>query len=147
MSQGTLFAPRSSDVPTLHVTNWNSTRLHGSGRKLSIMARPRPWEHGDGRVVDLTPVADDLMAFQQGQIDRDEYRRRYLASSRPAGPGSVVGDHGLRTDGGTFVRDGDTLLCGCSRSDAAEGRCHRSWAAEALAHVGWRVILDGVEVR
>jgi hypothetical protein len=41
------------------------------------------------------------------------------------------------------VVDGDTLLCACSREEAAAGRCHRVWLAEQLVAAGWRVVLDG----
>ena len=42
-----------------------------------------------------------------------------------------------------IVEDGGTLCCCCADAD----RCHRSVAAEVLAASGWRVVLDGVEVR
>lgn len=45
-----------SDRPTLHLTNWSSRRLHGPGRRWSIMARPRHWERGDGTCIPLTPL-------------------------------------------------------------------------------------------
>lgn len=40
-----------SDRPTLYLSNWSSHRTpgcHGPGRKLTIMAAPRRWEHGAG---------------------------------------------------------------------------------------------------
>ena len=37
-------------TPTLYITNWSLRKLHGPGRLLTIMARPRPWEHGVGRI-------------------------------------------------------------------------------------------------
>jgi hypothetical protein len=134
--------------PTLHVTNWSSKKLHGPGRKLTIMAKPRAWEHGDGRVPALTPRAEDLEAVRGGTIDFAEYKRRFerrivtIAILVPGG-----GLQGIDRAGGNFrVADGDTLCCACSREAAARGECHRVWAAEALARAGWRVILDGKEL-
>ena len=139
-----------SDRPTLHVTNWSSWRLHGPGRKLTIMAAPRRWEHGDGVVRTLVPNVLDLMDFQAGTITLDRYRVGFLfrmehfsKDPNDLTPGMLAAkcDHGT-----LFVRDGDTLCCACSRADAAAGRCHRAWAAPYLVRAGWRVILDGVEV-
>lgn len=139
------------DRPTIHVTNWSSRRLHGPGRALTIMARPRAWERGVGRVPWLTPADSDLRDAKAGRITLDEYRSRFeaytggLASRGHLDPGelAVVLYDGSGSDA---VRDGDTLCCACSRADAAAGRCHRVWAAQALARAGWRVLLDGVEV-
>ena len=63
--QLSMFAPKKPTGPTLYVTNWSSVRLHGPGRRLSIMARPRTWEHGDGLVSALAPRVDELEALQQ----------------------------------------------------------------------------------
>ena len=130
--------------PTLHLTNWASRKLHGPGRRLTIMAAPRRWEHGDGAVPDLTPRLHDLRAVRSGAITFDEYRGRFLASTRgPLAPWGGGSGDGLRTLGGLFVRDGDTLLCACSCAAAAANQCHRVWAADLLTGAGWRVILDG----
>jgi hypothetical protein len=135
-------------VSTLHLTNWSSTKLHGPGRVLGIMARPRSWEHGDGCVPDLMPHPDDLLELRDGRISIGTYRARLLARLRVAykargglGPGQ------LWMADGDIVQDGDTLCCACSRDEARDGRCHRVWVAHALARCGWRVVLDGVEVR
>lgn len=132
--------------PTIHLTNWSSRKLHGPGRKLSIMARPRAWEHGDGRVAAFVPDARDLAAVRAGTIDVAEYRRRCeaLFQRERHWPGMLVADD--QSLGMDEVRDGDTLLCACSREAAARGECHRVWAAAALARAGWRVVLDGTEV-
>jgi hypothetical protein len=131
---------------TVFLTNWSSRKLHGPGRKLTIMAKPRAWEHGEGTVRELVPAAEDLEAIRSGRIDLAEYRRRYFAMLGPADwqmddlkPGSL----GLRTSL-TPVQDGDTLLCACSKEAASKGECHRVWAAEALQKAGWNVVLDGV---
>jgi hypothetical protein len=149
-------------TPTLYLSNWSSSRsvgLHGPGRKLTIMAKPRAWEHGEGRVPLLTPSGTVLPLLQAALADRTDaaamaaYRsafeavlggaerllrpRRLLAH---AGPGGMGG--GLTSE----VCDGDTLCCACSRAEAAAGRCHRAWVAPFLARAGWRVLLDGAEV-
>lgn len=134
-----------ADLPTLHITNWSSTKLHGPGRKLTIMARPRAWEHGEGRVPACTPLAGWLEAIRSRSIDIDTYRcwiEERLAEHELA-PGGLVA-----ISGGSFVPvvDGDTLCCACSRGAAGRHECHRVWVAAALARAGWRVILDGVEV-
>ncbi|HYD02593.1 MAG TPA: hypothetical protein VEB22_15305 [Phycisphaerales bacterium] len=133
-----------TDRPTLHLTNWASRRLHGPGRKLTIMRRPRAWEHGDGRVAALIPGLRDLADVQDGTLDLDGYiaRCRVHFSTFPLPPGQLWTTAG----GGTPVADGDTLCCACSRANAAQGACHRVVAAELLAAAGWRVLLDGMEV-
>ena len=134
------------DRPTLHLTNWSSRKLHGPGRKLTIMAAPRRWEHGDGRVPAIVPPLDWLREALGGTLALEEYRRRYedrLSGLSFLAPGALRAD---TPPGWVDVRDGDTLCCACSRADAAAGRCHRAWAAPFLVRAGWRVILDGVEV-
>lgn len=140
--------------PTIHVTNWSSRQLHGSGRKLTIMRVPRAWEHGVGRVPALIPRRPDLLAVRAGEITHEEYARRCRehfgrtpADLTPGGTGAF-GYPGLWTTagGGSAVADGDTLLCACSREAAARGECHRVVAAQLLAAAGWRVVLDGTEV-
>lgn len=139
-----------ADRPILHLTNWSSRSLHGPGRRLSIMARPRAWEWGDGRVGLLVPDALDLVEHQEGRMSLDRYRERFLARvRRDARDGLLAPGILTWTDGTSLsgpVLDGDSLLCACSRADAAAGRCHRAWAAPWLVRAGWRVILDGVEV-
>ena len=131
--------------PTLHVTNWSSRKLHGPGRLLTIMARPRPWEHGVGRVPSCTPTAGALDRVRAGTMTIDDYRahveRRVL--DHPHGPGGLTA---ISDGDAPPVADGDTLCCACSRAEAAAGRCHRVWVAHLLARAGWRVVLDGVEV-
>jgi hypothetical protein len=45
------------------------------------------------------------------------------------------------------VKSGDTVCCACARSERAAGRCHLAWAVPFLVRAGWRVVLDGEEVR
>lgn len=132
--------------PTVHVTNWSSTKLHGPGRKLTIMAAPRQWEHGDGFVAALRPRRSDLADARTGRMDLDEYRRRFRwGLAQRAEAGALAPGHLEWGSSGAVrhVSDGDTLCCACSRAEAAKGRCHRVWAAEALHEAGWRVVLDG----
>lgn len=141
--------------PTIHITNHSSRKLHGPGRRLTIMARPRRWEWGEGRVRCLMPLPLDLDLVRSGQITIDQYRRRFeegLPSNRRLAPGELrftpEADEALDLRAEVLtqpVRDGDTLCCACSRDEAAAGRCHRVWVAAALAKAGWRVVLDGVE--
>lgn len=142
-----------AERPTVYVSNWSSHRTeghHGPGRKLSIMARPRAWEHGDGCVPWLTPADSDLLDVKAGWIDGNEYQRRFevfvgmLEACGHLAPGELAVGRVARGIGA--VVDGDTLCCACSRDDAAAGRCHRVWAAHALVRAGWHVILDGQEV-
>jgi hypothetical protein len=142
--------------PTLHITNWSSRTLHGPGRKLSIMSAPRRWEHGDGSVAFLTPELTHLRGLQSGEMSMMEYQfaieARWEVFAWRLQPGALLiddqgDDHeGIGADPARRVRNGDTLLCACSRETAARGECHRTWAARVLAGAGWRVLLDGVEV-
>lgn len=151
-------------MPVLHVTNWSSTKLHGAGPILTIMALPRAWEHGAGRVDVLLPSPVDLRAVQAGTLSPDGYRAIFEAKmERALQEGALqphVGlmytpEHRLTAVISTAsaanvtpfaVEDGSTLCCACSKQKAAEGHCHRTWAAAALARAGWDVILDGVRV-
>lgn len=139
-----------ADAPTLHVTNWSSRKLHGPGRKFTIMAAPRHWERGDGLCWFLTPSPLLWELVWTERIDLTEYRRQFkerLATRRQRGelqPGELFAAHDGRK---LYLRDGDTLCCACSRDRAAAGECHRVWAATALARAGWRVILDGKELK
>lgn len=149
-----------ADCPTIFLSNWSSSKtpgMHGPGRKYTIMAAPRSWEHGDGTVGMLVPNLQDLILAKRRIIDVDEYKRRFLATVNERCTNGINGDAlaeatvdaQLAPDVlmSTYqaVRSGDTLCCACSRDDAAAGRCHRSWAADLLVAAGWRVVLDGVE--
>jgi len=142
----------SNQRPTLYLSNWSSHRTpgcHGPGRKLTIMAAPRAWEHGEGRVVWLTPDERDLRDAKAERISVDVYRERFETFARlHLGRGHLAPGELITTtaDGSRSVEDGDTLCCACSRDEAAAGRCHRAWAAPLLVAAGWRVVLDGEEV-
>jgi hypothetical protein len=134
---------KMADRPVVHVTNWSSKRLHGPGRKLTIMARPRAWEHGDGRVPAATPHPQWLEDVRSGAIDFEFYATliRTKLTEAPHRPGELVA---IVNGAEVLVADGDTLCCACSRDEAAAGRCHRVPTAQALAAAGWAVVLDGV---
>lgn len=135
-----------SDRPTVYLTNAASRKPphRGPGRVWTIMAAPRGQfgEAGEGAVRALVPPLDWVRAAKGGELPWGDYRRRYLelleGRREQLDPGALV----ARDD--QQVQDGDTLLCACSRANAAEGRCHRVWAAQALADAGWHVVLDGV---
>ncbi len=134
--------------PTLYVTNWSSTKMQGPGRCYTIMARPREWEHGEGRIPLLVPPTEWLDLVRAGAMSAAEYERRYIGRVKALsrlGPGYLkasVERRGVLV----IVKDGDTLCCSCSRDQAALRRCHRVWVAEVLVRAGWRVILDGRDI-
>jgi hypothetical protein len=130
-----------SERPTIHVTNHSSRKLHGPGRRLTIMAKPRVWEHGDGAVPAAIPNPEWLDGAKSGRIPMAEYHLLIAGRLR----GYDLTPRRLMSSVGP-VEDGDTLCCACSRDEAAAGRCHRVWVAAALARAGWRVLLDGAEV-
>lgn len=139
--------------PTLYVTNWSSKKLYGPGRRWTIMARPRQWEHGQGFVPLLVPITRDIRRVRRDPAEMMAYRADYLRvlATYDLSPGAlrVVPEPGLGVEvderGMALVQDGDTLCCGCSREAAANSECHRVWAAEMLIQAGWRVVLDGQE--
>lgn len=143
------------DKPTIYLSNWSSARSeghHGPGRAFSIMARPRAWERGQGRVWKLTPGEWCVRDVKAGRMSREDYRRLYEGSVEQwlkiglLLPGVLEAQKGeVTSDDITPVRSGDTLCCACSREKAGEGGCHRAWAAPFLMRAGWRVVLDGVE--
>lgn len=109
---------------------------------LTVMALPRDWEHGQGRVPAATPQRSVFRQHRNGRITTEAYRAHIVERMGrfPVGPGEIKAIVEGRV---VPVGDGDTLCCGCSRDKAAEGRCHRVWVAEALLGAGWRVVLDG----
>lgn len=145
-------------MPTLYLSNWSSYRtpgMHGPGRKFTIMARPRLWEHGEGVVIALTPQGFEVSAMQKAVADRNDteaasnYREMIEArwTNGSVFPMAMPPKQLLAfADGPLYVESGDTLCCACSVAEARAGRCHRTWAAPFLVRAGWRVILDGAEV-
>jgi len=159
-------------TPTLYLSNFASHRtpgMHGPGHVYTIMARPRRWEHGDGRVTVLLPPAAEIPRLVRLVQERrgggwvgapslddvgatafrelPEYRAAcedyWSAYAVLLPPGALSARTECRI---VPVADGDTLCCACSVAEARAGRGHRAWAAPFLARAGWRVVLDGVEV-
>lgn len=154
-------------TPTLHLTNWSSRTLHGPGRKFTIMAKPRAWEHGEGIIHALVPTDQpaervgaarayyarmwlDAALAARGTTDEERtmliYRAEYRSQLHTWGlaalaPGRLFANT-RPYDWSVCISDGDTLLCACARG----AECHRRWAAPFLVRAGWRVLLDGVEV-
>ena len=134
--------------PTIYLTNWSSKRRHGPGRKLTIMARPRAWERGEGSVTLLTPVLSMLDGLKSGRISPAAYFASFRGDLEAVSSGTTnhlsPGVLGVETGDPQLgrVADGDSLLCAC----AVGAPCHRREAAPYLVRAGWRVLLDGVEV-
>jgi hypothetical protein len=141
-------------TPTIHLTNWSSRKLH-SGRVFSIMARPRAWEHGVGTARALVPpvsaqsllprLLDSRHSGENPGLLLDVYRtlcENHFEARVSQMFHGLLGD--IDADGfRNLVADGDTLCCACARG----AECHRRWAAPFLVRAGWRVVLDGEEVR
>lgn len=132
--------------PTIYLSNWSSRHP----RPFTIMAHPRAWEHGHGRVVPLTPSGAALDLLRPALAERkagtdsgamERYRAAYeaqlAANARFLAPGTLSAS--LPSGEGHVLEDGDMLCCGCSAIAAWEGRCHRAWAAPHLIAAGWRV--------
>ncbi len=130
--------------PIIYLTNTASLRsgpnFRGPGRVYNIMAKPRSFEVQDGRVAALAPLSSFLDAQRQGRLTLEDYKRIYEERVDhhlgQLAPGRLLSSAGP-------VKDGDTLICACSRDKAKQGKCHRAWAAEYLLRAGWGVVLDG----
>lgn len=136
-------------MSTLHLTNWSSRTQHGPGRAWCVMASPRSWEHGHGRIGLLAPQLQDLQLVKAGRISHREYFNRYAGGLRPALLSGALAPGKLQAvaDGvGVLVDDGDTLCCACARpgSAARQHRCHLEELAPILREAGWQVVLYGV---
>lgn len=116
---------------------------------------------GAKKAADRTGDASDMGAWREYE---EALRGRWLAPEhiRRCAPGSLAygreahpersGGASRPWDGAWWVEvddvpDGATLICACSREAAGSGRCHRVIAADVLRVAGWRVFLDGREVR
>ena len=139
---------------SLYLSNWASHRtpgMHGPGyAPLTIMARPRHFERGAGRVMALIPTEREIPLLMAALANRDDeaavhaYRAALEArwATMALAPGMLMSRQ--RNDSvPRAVLSGMTLCCACSRAEAAAGRCHRAWAAPFLARAGWTVVLDG----
>jgi hypothetical protein len=120
-------------VALIYVTNWSSPSLKGKGNQYSIMRFPRTWEYGDGLLEVLRPLTADILAVKAGTIDHNQYRKAFIQGIKLQKESLNLID----------LRDGDTLLCSCSKAKAKENKCHRVWAACLLCLKGYEVCLDG----
>lgn len=137
--------------PRLYLSNWSSHQTPGhwgDAGAFTIMARPRAWERGMGRVSALTPPPGALLRVRDGAITMEEYLGDLLDQwTRPNAIESLTHLSTLVPGGMTYagsgarlpVPDGATLNCACARHAA----CHRRPAAIALLRAGWDVVLDG----
>ncbi len=141
--------------PVLYLTNVASLRspgFRGEGAVFNIQARPPHWGAGQGRVDVLAPLGrlESLMDAAREELRTlggDEAFTRYRAAyeahlaAQDLSPGSL--EASTRFNVNVRVRDGNTLTCTCARDKP----CHRRWAAPFLVAAGWRVVLDGEELR
>lgn len=139
----------------LYLTNVASLRsegFRGQGPVFTIQARPPHWGAGQGRVDVLAPLGDleplmDAAREELRNLAGDEaftrYRTAYEAhlAAQDLRPGSL--EASTRFNVNVKVTDGETLTCTCARDKP----CHRRWAARFLVKAGWRVVLDGKELR
>ncbi len=155
----------SANRPTLHVTNWHSSTLHGPGRAFTVAPRPVAWERGRGRVSVLsvqTPAEFKLLGRVEeareavGDLSpihatvRDlrralEARWALLLAEGALAPGKL-GAPTADPDVLMSLQDGDTVCCSCTVIDALCGLCLRWWFAPFLVRAGWKVVRDGQEV-
>jgi uncharacterized protein YeaO (DUF488 family) len=113
-------------TPTVGTARIYDPLAPDSGTRVLIM---RLWPRGirkdrvDMWLKELGPVVPLLRDFRSGQVDWDEYRRRYLAGlERPEARHAIDQVVGIARQGPV------TLLCGCPD----EHRCHRSLLREYL---------------
>jgi hypothetical protein len=150
-----------SQAPLIEFTTWGALR---GRRAFTMMAKPRRWEHGDGRVDVLVPSGESLQHLERALQARREqwpedrvaevmfaYRAAYLAqlaqvSLAQLQPGGLRASLSGAGQGGgmVYLGDGAIVCCACGKEDARQGRCHRVWAADVLMACGWRVVVDGV---
>jgi hypothetical protein len=141
--------------PVLYLTNVASLLsegFRGEGPVFNIQARPPHWGAGQGRVDVLAPLGDlellmDAARKELRNLAGDEAFTRYRAAyeahlaAQDLRPGHL--EASTRFNVNVKVSDGQTLTCTCARDKP----CHRRWAARFLVAAGWRVVLDGEELR
>ena len=141
--------------PVLYLTNVASLRsegFRGQGPVFNIQARPPHWGAGQGRVDVLAPLGEleplmdaarDELRNLAGDVAFTRYRAAYEAhlSAQDLRPGRL--EASTRFNVNVKAIDGETLTCTCARDKP----CHRRWAAPYLVAAGWRVVLDGAELR
>src|SRR3990167_6154018 len=143
--------------PTLWISNFASHRtpgMHGPVRLYTIMARPRRWEHGAGRVSAFVPPDPDelvrvIAARRQGLTDlvgayREGVIRAWALNYEDYGhaPGELLA---YCADGVEApVLDGATLCCACSVDEARAGRWPPARAGPFPVRGGGRGGVGGV---
>ena len=124
-------------------------RVHPGTTGLHIQARPQAWVAALGSVPVLKPSGGMVQMMQRLVADRkagkpmDEqlfagYRLAYetMLSGLDLSPGKLLDANGAP------VPINATLVCTCSREEAAAGRCHRKWATVFLEAAGWECFVD-----
>jgi hypothetical protein len=146
-----------SQRPTLFLTNFTSPRLQGPGARYGVLLNPRDFERVDGRIFALTYPNTALFRrlLRDALSERAELNTlgpamTALKESYEAHLPAVEVDEGrLMASNGVgevHVKDGDSVLCCCSKAHAALGLCHRVWMVPTLVKAGWDVVLDGVRL-
>jgi hypothetical protein len=124
-------------------------RVHPGSVGYHIQARPLAWVAELGSVPALKPSGGMVQMMQRLVADRkagkplDEqlfagYRLAYetMLSGLDLSPGKLLDANGAP------VPINATLICTCSREEAAASRCHRVWTAPFLEAAGWEVFVD-----
>lgn len=140
--------------PPIYLSNAASKRTkghHGPGAMICAMAKPRRWEWGSGVCRLCAPLTADLEAVQAGAMPVSRYREHCETAFSQRGlsgyyfPGTLFFRNPL-TDERSYVRTGDTLICGCARWAEKKKRahpCHLELLAPHLHAAGWEVVLWG----
>ena len=126
-------------------------RAHPGTVGLHIQARPQAWMAALGSVPVLKPqgemigmMAKLVAARRAGEaMDRRlflDYRAAYGQHMRAVWEARLLAPGKLVDAAGAPVPGEVTLLCTCSREEAAAGRCHRRWSAFWLEKAGWSEI-------
>lgn len=125
-------------------------RAHPGTTGMHVMGRPGEAVAALGSVPALKPGAavvdalravsaaikagrDPFQGWQSARIAYDQQLREALAAGVLA-PGKMVDAAGVAVPGEV------TLICTCSREEAAAGRCHRAWLVPWLERAGWEEI-------
>ena len=124
-------------------------RVHPGTVGLHIQARPPKWLAEMGSVPVLKPSGGMVEMMKRLVEDRkagkpmDEqlfagYRLAYetALSGLDLSPGKLLDARGVSVPADV------TLICTCSREEAAAERCHRTWLCRFLDRAGWEIWKD-----
>jgi hypothetical protein len=124
-------------------------RVHPGTTGLHIQARPLAWVAELGSVPALKPSGGMVQMMQRLVTERKQglpldeklfagYRLAYetMLAGLDLSPGKLLDANG------DAVGVNVTLICTCSREEAAAGRCHRTWLMPFLDRAGWEVWKD-----